>query len=76
MDLLRARELLLVPVLNPDGLARNEATHPAGGGMQRKNMAGPAVAVRTAHARLQTKFTNGMLLVGLFTSFAVVVAYW
>ena len=31
------RELYFIPMLNPDGYARNEATNPSGGGMWRKN---------------------------------------
>ncbi len=31
------REVFLVPVVNPDGMAYNEQTNPAGGGMWRKN---------------------------------------
>ena len=32
------RELYLVPIVNPDGMVRNETTNPAGGGMWRKNL--------------------------------------
>ncbi len=35
--LLRHRLLYVVPVVNPDGYAFNEASHPGGGGMWRKN---------------------------------------
>ena len=31
------REVFMVPVVNPDGMAHNEATYPSGGGMWRKN---------------------------------------
>ncbi|MBU8869972.1 MAG: hypothetical protein KOO60_03745, partial [Gemmatimonadales bacterium] len=35
--LLNNRELYIIPIVNPDGLLFNEATHPGGGGMWRKN---------------------------------------
>jgi len=31
------REIWIVPIVNPDGYLYNESTHPAGGGMHRKN---------------------------------------
>lgn len=37
-SLVNHRELYFVPVLNPDGYLRNQKTHPAGGGMWRKNL--------------------------------------
>jgi hypothetical protein len=36
--LLEQRVIYVVPVVNPDGYARNQATHPAGGGLWRKNL--------------------------------------
>lgn len=37
-DILDHRELVFVPVVNPDGYVYNQSTDPAGGGMWRKNM--------------------------------------
>ena len=37
-DLVDNREMYFLPIINPDGYARNEETNPQGGGMWRKNM--------------------------------------
>ncbi len=44
--LLSTREIILIPVLNPDGYAANAAANPRGGGMKRKN-ARPTSGVST-----------------------------
>lgn len=47
-DLLENSALYIVPIVNPDGLAYNESTHPTGGGTWRKNRK-PRVISGTTH---------------------------